>query len=576
MSRLPMALALLVLSVADAATAGEKVYTVGILNWMRAPHTLEAIEGFRRSFDMSQVPHTFNVVDAGADEAKARETLRRWKQDKVDLIFAVGTAASLLAVEEARETPVVFIAAPHPALSRPADGPCALGDNATGSSTWVDMTTRLRLFQECLPRLARLGVVYDPDDPVAAAEVAEARDKVKSLDITLHEATATKPAEIAPAAEKLTVQKIDALWVPTDSLVCSNLSQIARLARARKLPVLTSAQEAMAPVEGDGVAMVAVAADYGELGRLSAQTALDVLTAGSSPGDIPIRSTSPHVVIVNADIAATLGQAVPPSFLAKAHRVLRGYEGQLVTIAGTGDSQDLLRALAKALLAKVEGGRIEVPESIGSSGGIRALLGGRADLARVARELKPDEVRAGLTCKTFALAPVVFVAHPNVTGIDNVIAADVVGIYSGRIIKWDVLGGRGGKIYAVTRESGDACLGVLTERLPGLADIKEPRAKVVYSSTDARDALVGHRNTFGFLVMSVAASTDLQILRFDGVYPSAENVRNGKYKLVVPLGIVYKQEPEGLARRFVDFLYSKEARAIIADMGAVPVDTEDQ
>ncbi len=188
----------------------------------------------------------------------------------------------------------------------------------------------------------------------------------------------------------------------------------------------------------------------------------------------------------------------------------------------------------------------------------------------MARALTPEEQRAGLTCVTFAKAPIVFVVHPSVTGIDNITHQEIVDIYAGRITKWEMLNAKQGRIYTVTRESGDACLRALNAAVPGLADVTEHRAKVLYSPAEARDALVGHRNTFGFLTLSVAAGTDLHVLSVEGVRPTALNVRSGAYRLAVPLSIVYKDKPTGLAQRFIDFLFSKEAQDIISATGAVP------
>ncbi|MCJ7544006.1 MAG: substrate-binding domain-containing protein [Phycisphaerae bacterium] len=554
----------------DAPAAQQQSYKVGILTCHQTPLALEAVEAFQRAFDLGQIPHTYDLVEVRGDQALAVETLQRWNQDKVDLIFTVGTEASLLAVQEAQDTPVVFIAAPDPALVGPGDASACPARNATGSSTSVDMAARLRLFRECLPHLKVLGVVCDRSSVVAAAEVAEARLKAKSVKLTLREATVTQAREIAPAIEKLTQEGIDALWVPTDTLLLENLPRIAAAIQSKKVPVVTSAPEGMDPAEENLLSLVAVVADYAQLGRLSAETALDIVTAGKSPSDIPVRRVAPHAIIVNADAAAAMGCTVPPPFLAKAHKVLRGYEGQTVTIPGTDDSQELLQDLAQALLDGTQGGQIEVPDSAGSSGGIRALLAGKAPLARVARALTSEEQKAGLTCVTFAKAPIVFVVHPSVLGIDNITRQDVVGIYSGRITKWETLNAKEGRIYAVTRESGNAGLRVLNAQIPELAGITEHRAKVLYTSPEARDALVGHRNTFGFLTTSAAAGTELRILSVDGVQPSPLNVRSGAYRLVVPLSIVYKDKPTGLARRFIDFLFSKEAQEIISAMGAVP------
>ena len=72
----------------------------------------------------------------------------------------------------------------------------------------------------------------------------------------------------------------------------------------------------------------------------------------------------------------------------------------------------------------------------------------------------------------------------------------------------------------------------------------------------------------------MAENSGLKILKIEGVYPSPENVKSGKYRLTVPLGIVYKAELQGMAKRFVDFLYSDKGREIILKNGAIPVNKE--
>jgi phosphate transport system substrate-binding protein len=244
---------------------------------------------------------------------------------------------------------------------------------------------------------------------------------------------------------------------------------------------------------------------------------------------------------------------------------------QKIVISGTGDSQDIIEAIAATLEKKLGGVEIQVPDSIGSSGGIKAVINGEIDLARVARPLKKTEEELGLTCKVFAKTPVVFVVHPDVTGVDNITEEEIIGIYSGNIINWNMIGGEPGKIYPLTREPGDSSMQVFNEMLPGFANITNPVAKVVYTTHEVVTALSEHAKTIGFTSLSAVIGTRLKVLKFNGVYPSAENVASGKYRLVLPLGIVYKEQPKGLAAKFVDFLYSEEGQKIITSMGAVPV-----
>lgn len=111
---------------------------------------------------------------------------------------------------------------------------------------------------------------------------------------------------------------------------------------------------------------------------------------------------------------------------------------------------------------------------------------------------------------------------------------------------------------------------VLNENLIGFKDIKEPVAKIVYSTPKTVAVLVRYNTTIGFLPMSAATGTNLRILKLDGVYPTAENVRSGKYKLVGDNGLVYKGKLDGLAKRFVDFIHNETGRRIIIESGAIP------
>lgn len=241
-----------------------------------------------------------------------------------------------------------------------------------------------------------------------------------------------------------------------------------------------------------------------------------------------------------------------------------------IIVGGTGDSQELMRALAKALMEKLGSGVIEVPNSVGSNGGIKAVSDGQIDLARVARPLKEDEKKLGLTYQLFAKSPVVFVVNPSVADINNITTEQLIGIYSGEIRDWNQLGIQAGKIYPITRESGDSSLLVMEEKLPEFAKIKTSIAKVIYLTPEAVAALTGHKGTIGFVPLSMAVGTKLKILKINGIYPSSENVINGKYEMVIPFAIVYKEQPKGLAKSFVDFLYSEDGQKIINEMGAVP------
>src|SRR2546427_11453582 len=69
----------------------------------------------------------------------------------------------------------------------------------------------------------------------------------------------------------------------------------------------------------------------------------------------------------------------------------RAAELEAVTLPGTGDSQDLLRALAQSYAAQYPGRQGTVPNSIGSDGGVRVGGTGGPPIGRASRRPNPPE-----------------------------------------------------------------------------------------------------------------------------------------------------------------------------------------
>jgi len=246
-----------------------------------------------------------------------------------------------------------------------------------------------------------------------------------------------------------------------------------------------------------------------------------------------------------------------------------------ITIAGTGDSQLLLRKLAQAFQKKHPDAQILVPNSVGSGGGLKLLLAGRTELARIARPLKPKERAEGLHERTFAYSPVVFVANLPSPCLQNITSNEFTDMLSGKIDNWSQLGScPEHKIYIANREEGDSAKSVLEAQISGLNKIVKPAGRTIYSTPEAYDTLNQYQFSFGYLPKSHISKSPLTILSFNGVSASPENVQTGRYKLVVPLGIVWQNEPVGLTKQFLDFLFSHEASKLITKSNAVPAKSE--
>ncbi len=250
---------------------------------------------------------------------------------------------------------------------------------------------------------------------------------------------------------------------------------------------------------------------------------------------------------------------------------------QRILVEGTGDSLKLLNVLARDFERGHPDTEVAVPASVGSTGGLKRLLEDDCDLARIARPLRDEERRLGVRYRLFAHSPVVFVAHLETPCLNSLTPQQIVDVYSGRVTSWSQLspGCQNHKIYVANREDGDSSRTVIERHIPGFNRISTFAGEVIYSTQENQQILERHPFTIGYLPLACVRHSSLVTLSLDGVDPDLAYARNGRYPLAVPLGIAWRGELEGLARAFVDYLSSPEARALIRETGAVPVAADD-
>ncbi len=242
-----------------------------------------------------------------------------------------------------------------------------------------------------------------------------------------------------------------------------------------------------------------------------------------------------------------------------------------LVIPGTGDSQKLLRVAASQFMEDHTDLIIDIPDSVGSIGGIKRVLNGHAPIARIARPLNAMEKNSGLKSMVFAYTPVVLVANLPGECIDSLSKAEIVGIYSGEITSWHELGDCvEHKIYIANREEGDSSRLLIEENIPGFNKIEKFVGEIIYSTPEALHIIEDHQYTIGYLPLAMLKNSPLARLAINGLQPTAENLSTNKYPLAVPLGFTWKDEPTGASSLFIEFLFSPRGQEIIQAHDAVP------
>lgn len=237
-----------------------------------------------------------------------------------------------------------------------------------------------------------------------------------------------------------------------------------------------------------------------------------------------------------------------------------------IEIVGTGDGMGVFQALSEAFARSNPEHRIGIPESVGSSGGIKAVGNDRQPLGRVARPLKAREEPYGLEYLPIARVPVVFFVNPDVE-IDGLQRQQVLDIYSGKMTNWKEVGGRDARIRVIRREAGDSSLTNLRATLPGFSEISILElSKTTTSTQETVEYVASKSGSIGFAPYSDALDADMRVLSIDGISPSDET-----YPSYGILALIYKPANRtGVVDAFIRFATSAEGAEAIRSAHALP------
>lgn len=250
-----------------------------------------------------------------------------------------------------------------------------------------------------------------------------------------------------------------------------------------------------------------------------------------------------------------------------AHRQPQLANVEPITLPGTGDSQDLLRALATSYTERYPERQVVVPDSIGSGGGIKAVGTGASPVGRVARfpNAKEKGKYGSFQYMEFARVPVAFVID-SASGVKNLSAQQVCDIYSGRITNWKTVGGKDLPIAVQARPDQGSNMQTIRKHIGCFKALQvTDKAHFNLRNSNLVDSMKMHVGAIGFMPLSEADHHGFTTITFDGIAPDSS-----EYKLGIGLGFVYKQALSPSIQAFVDYLKTKPAHSVIRQTGHVP------
>lgn len=137
---------------------------------------------------------------------------------------------------------------------------------------------------------------------------------------------------------------------------------------------------------------------------------------------------------------------------------------------------------------------------------------------------------------------------------------------------------KSGEIGVITREDGSGTRGAFIE-LFGVEQKNEAGEKVDYTTdtaavTDSTSVMMttvaGDLYAVGYTSLSTMNDT-VKAVQIDGVDATAENIKNGTYKVARPFNIATKGELSEATQDFIDFIMSADGQAVVEENGCISV-----
>ena len=253
---------------------------------------------------------------ADGDSARVPALISELLAQKVDVLVTVGTFATLAARRATSTVPIVF-ASGDPvkagivaSLNRP-------GGNATGISILSsDYSAKwLELMRDALPKLQRVAVLSNPENPAVVAEVEQMKAAAQALGVDLSTFTGSA-GQFDQSLASIAAGGFDGLAMTTDPSLEPLTSKVIAFASKHRLPAIYPFSFAVA--QGG---LMSYAVDLFGIWQHVASY-VDRILKGAKPADIPVEQPTRVELKINLKTAHALGIVVPPSLLARADEVI--------------------------------------------------------------------------------------------------------------------------------------------------------------------------------------------------------------------------------------------------------------
>jgi putative tryptophan/tyrosine transport system substrate-binding protein len=237
----------------------------------------------------------------------------------VDVLVTGSTAATLAAKSATKTIPIVFLSRSDPVSLGLVDSLARPEGNITGFTSIGSLLAgkRLELLKEIIPKLSRVAVLWNPQNPASAQSWKESQLAARELGLELYSMEVKGSDKIESAFKEAIKARSAGLALTQSPSINFHLTQIADLATKSRLPTISPRGDFV-----DEGGLMSYGPDQVEPYRRLASM-VDKILKGAKPADLPVEQPTKFELIINLKAAKQIGLTIPPNVLARADRVIK-------------------------------------------------------------------------------------------------------------------------------------------------------------------------------------------------------------------------------------------------------------
>ena len=267
------------------------------------------VDELNKYYKSSNKKIVIDYQNAQGEQANCNTIAQKFVNDKNDIIIAIGTPSAQSVVNLTKDIPVIVSGIGDPIGARLVTNLNKPNVNVTGTINLPPIEKQIDLMHKLLPNAKKIGLLYCSSEINSIYQIKLAKEKLDSLGLEYVDLTVANANEINQMMLS-SVNKVDAIFSPTDNIIANSMANVAMIEESEKLPVVC-ADAGMTKIGGT----VTYSVDYYDMGILTAKKAIEVLEGIKDIKNIPLETVDSYNFVVNTNMIKTLGLTIPEDIM---------------------------------------------------------------------------------------------------------------------------------------------------------------------------------------------------------------------------------------------------------------------